>query len=286
MVFYTYFFNTTPRSTSAEWLDNYLIISPDRNTSDTFFRVLHDNRTFEVPPQGPYTFTDLKRVSPSVWTYTISSEQDRAMPSYLNKLLGAAMTATNPTVWNGLIGKIKIIWMGNVNWPPVVQTPWTSWQQLPAQPGDDHDTLSGFSFFVRRRGYSNAYWYCEGGDISLSQQKRSRFVVTIHPGHRETLPIIATDKVKIQWMSPDSNKKSVDIKSDSGTLTVTTGRAKIIRFSSFMRKFSIGYGQSDHTNPYAGCTIRWSSVAAAGESFELCDGIPLEDDGDMSGDEY
>jgi hypothetical protein len=225
---------------------------------------------------------ELNRESSRVWTYDCDDEE---LPYRISILLAG----THPDFYSkvpafrDLLGKIKCVQMHlfpgttNIGWkiPPELHM------------DSDDDCLSGYSFYVRRCGFPDVYWYNNGGIISLSQHKRSRFIVTVHTKLRSPrIPIIARDKVKVQWVDVDSTRRSLDI--SNGFLALGVGKTKLFHFSDFLQRFSIIYNDSsESSNPYMDSKIAWSSESGNNnDGFELCEGVPVGEVGDMSDDEY
>jgi hypothetical protein len=128
------------------------------------------------------------------------------------------------------------------------------------------------------------YWYNDGGVISLSQHKRSRFIVTVQTRHQAPkIPIIAKDKVEVQWVGVDSTR-ALDV--SKGFLALSLGETEVLYFSDFLQRFSIVFSDSAQPgDPYADSKISWSSESGKdNDSFELCDGVPVGELGDM--DDY
>ncbi|KAF7184780.1 hypothetical protein CNMCM7691_006338 [Aspergillus felis] len=283
MPYYAYFWSKKPGGNDLN--NNYLLISPDRNTADTLFRLLDENRSFPVvtaPPPKIVNIKELNRESSRVWTYDCDDDE---LPYRLTKLL----SGTYPDIYSkvpafrDLLGKIKCVQMHL--YPGTTNIGWKIPPELHMD--SDDDCLSGYSFYVRRRGFPDVYWYNNVGIISLSQHKRSRFIVTVHTKLRSPkIPIIARDKVKVQWVDVDSTRRSLDI--SNGFLALDLGKTKLFHFSDFLQRFSIMYNDSsESSNPYVDSKIAWSSESGNNnDGFELCEGVPVGELGDMSEDEY
>jgi hypothetical protein len=99
------------------------------------------------------------------------------------------------------------------------------------------------------------------------------------------IPIIARDKVKVQWVDVDSTRRSLDV--SAGFLDLSLRKTRVFHFSDFLRRFSIVHSSSSHPGePYVGSKVIWSSESGNNnDSFELCEGIPVGELGDM-GDDY
>jgi hypothetical protein len=284
MPYYSYFWLKKTGVTENEF--NYLVASPDKSTADTLFRLLDEYRNLPAVSTPPKTLNikELNRESSRLWTYDCD---DNELPYRLNALLSGNFPdfPTKIPAFRDLLGKIKFVQLYRIN---TVGTNPSGWKMLPEVHMDfDDDCLSGYSFYVRRRGFPDVYWYNNGGIISLSQHKRSRFIVTVHTKLRSPrIPIIARDKVKVQWVDVDSTRRSLDI--SNGFLALGVGKTKLFHFSDFLQRFSIIYNDSsESSNPYMDSKIAWSSESGNNnDGFELCEGVPVGELGDMSDDEY
>ncbi|EQK97703.1 hypothetical protein G6O67_006781 [Ophiocordyceps sinensis] len=239
---------------------NWLVVSPDRNTTDTFFRLLLENRELKLGSKKSTTVTihEIKRESSRFWTIDSS---DRDVGATLHFALSGKNDSSNTaenTVLNDLVGKIKIYWMGgraSQQWKIIGQQ---------ATVDVDNDWLSGYSFFIRRRGFPNSYWHMDKG-ICLSDSKRTRFVVSIRKPTTMApkIPLIASDQITISTIGPGGELEPLKApRSGAGTETR-------FQFGDFLTRFSVD--QAD------GRTIVYTE-AGRGDSFELCEGIPYRYD--------
>jgi hypothetical protein len=237
MAYYSYLWLKKPGV--SENLFNYLVISADRNTADTLFRVLDENRSLVIDSSNVVNIKELNRESSQIWTYDCD---DNELPYRVNRIVSGSYPLEHnqaPSL-RDLVGKVKIVQMSVTN--TVGKDP-TGWKMLPElHLGVDDDRLSGYSFYVRRRGSPDAFWYNDGGVISLSQHKRSRFIVTVQTRHRvPKIPIIAKDKVEVQWVDVDSTR-ALDV--SKGFLALSLGETEVLYFSDFLQRFSIVYSDS------------------------------------------
>ncbi|KAL4925247.1 uncharacterized protein BDV17DRAFT_294643 [Aspergillus undulatus] len=256
----------------------WVVISPNRNTADTLFRILQDNKgkALTVPNVGAETKSltplDIDRLSPKLWVLQIKESPESVA------LLSAAIcphTLHNADpAFAAVSGKMFLYSMGNY--------PDLGAKLLPAACDIDHDYLSGYSFFIRRSGYPNTYWYCCGNLICLSTNKRSRFLVTIadKADDRDHLssktPIVGQDQVVVHWIERDRcSQVGVD---SNEWLTVKSDKSTTFRFSDFQGRFYLGNeGAFDNPDPTRlGTTLDvvcWSAPQVFHDSFELCYGI-------------
>jgi hypothetical protein len=280
MPYYSYLLLKKPDS-GKNWY-NYLVISPDRNTADTLFRALDEHRSLAVDPATTLNLKEFNRESSQIWTYDCDENQ---LPYQVYRFVSGAWPwpeeYSKQAALSDFVGKVTIIQMSMNSRGGDL----SGWKLLPElHLGVDNDCLSGYSFYVRRCGFPDVYWYNDGGVISLSQHKRSRFIVTVQTRHRAPkIPIIAKDKVEVEWVDVDSTR-ALDV--SKGFLVLSLGETEVLYFSDFLQRFSIVYSDSAQPgDPYADSKISWSSESGKNnDSFELCEGVPVGDLGDM--DDY
>ncbi|KAL4790549.1 hypothetical protein BDV19DRAFT_401944 [Aspergillus venezuelensis] len=256
----------------------WVVISPDRNTADTLFRILQDNKgkSLTVPSVeaagASLTPLDIERLSPKLWVLQIKESPDHV--ALLSTAICPHVSQDVDTEFSPVSGKMFLYSMGNY--------PDLGAKLLPAACDIDHDYISGYSFFIRRSGYPNTYWYCCGNLICLSTTKRSRFLVTIADRasdrdhvHSKT-PMVGQDEVIIQWIERDRcSQVGVD---RNEWLTVKSDNTTSFRFSDFEGRFYLGNeGTLDNTDPARLGTsldaVCWSKPRVFQDSFELCYGI-------------
>ncbi|KAL4875109.1 hypothetical protein BJY04DRAFT_232884 [Aspergillus karnatakaensis] len=260
----------------------FIVISPDRNTADTLYRILQSNqgRPLSVPTvsSGATTLTPqgIERLSPKLWVLQVKESPEN---------VGSLGTAICPhtshdadPAFDPVAGKMFLYSMGTY--------PDLGAKLLPGACDVDHDYISGYSFFVRRRGYPNTYWYCCGNLICLSTTKRSRFVISIADGSpaeqaSSHTPMVHQDRVVIEWVDRDTRKRVGVV--DNDWLAVKTTKATEFSFSDFQDRFYLGNeGTLDNPDPSRlGTTLDvvcWSSRELFQDSFELCYGIAPPDD--------
>ncbi|KAL4767907.1 hypothetical protein BDW60DRAFT_226102 [Aspergillus nidulans var. acristatus] len=259
----------------------WVVLSPDRNTADTLFRILQDNigKSLNVPSVGIATTTltpvDIERLAPKLWVLQIKESPENV--AFLGTAICPHTAHDVDPAFDSVSGKMFLYSMGNY--------PDLGAKLLPAASDFDHDYISGHSYFIRRRGYPSTYWYCCGNLICLSTTKRSRFIVRIADEHEagERLPkrpMVNEDQVSIEWIEKVGRKRvGVDA---NEWLTVKAETPKSFRFSDFQGRFYLG-NEGTLDNPDSarvGTTLDvvcWSSEVFQ-DSFELCYGIPPYDD--------
>ncbi|KAL4922114.1 hypothetical protein BDW62DRAFT_217933 [Aspergillus aurantiobrunneus] len=256
----------------------WVVLSPDRNTADTLFRILQANRgkSLIVPTVnvGSTTLTpvDIERLSPKLWVLQIKESPENV--AALGTAICPHTSHDVDAAFDPVSGKMFLYSMGNY--------PDLGAKLLPATCDIDHDYISGYSFFIRRCGYPNTYWYCCGNLICLSTTKRSRFIVTIagnDTGESKT-PIVNEDRVRIQWVDRGGCRNvGVD---DNEWLTVKAKDSTSFHFSDFQGRFYLGNeGTLDNSDPGRPAStldvVCWSAPQAFQDSFEVCYGIPAHD---------
>ncbi|KAL4999789.1 hypothetical protein BDV10DRAFT_193323 [Aspergillus recurvatus] len=259
----------------------WVVLSPDRNTADTLFRILQDNigKSLNVPSVGIATTTltpvDIERLAPKLWVLQIKESPENV--AFLGTAICPHTAHDVDPVFDPVSGKMFLYSMGNY--------PDLGAKLLPAVSDFDHDYISGYSYFVRRRGYPSTYWYCCGNLICLSTTKRSRFTVTIADdygagGSSSIRPMINRDHVSIEWIEKDG-RKQVGVDANEW-LTVKAKNPTSFQFSDFQGRFYLGNeGTLDNPDPErlaATLDVVCWSPGVFQDSFELCYGIPPSGD--------
>ncbi|RHZ58692.1 hypothetical protein CDV55_104333 [Aspergillus turcosus] len=93
---------------------NWLVISPDRNTADTFFCILLENKQLRLglEKQKVVNIHELNRESSRLWTINCDDGDIGATLHFALSGKDEWKNTAKRTVLNDLIGKIKIYWMG------------------------------------------------------------------------------------------------------------------------------------------------------------------------------
>ncbi|KJZ74941.1 hypothetical protein HIM_05672 [Hirsutella minnesotensis 3608] len=233
---------------------NWLVVSPDRNTTDTFFRVLLENEELKLGSQKLtiVKIHEIKRESSRFWTIN-SSDGDvgATLHSALSRKNNSSNTAEN-TVLNDFIGKIKLYWMGgrtSYQWKIIgqqatvdVDSDWLS-GTVSSYADGDFQTPTGIS--TKEYAFLTA---SELGSSSASGSPRA-----------PKIPLIASDHITISTIGPGGELEPLNAPR-SGTGTETR-----FQFGDFLTRFSV-----DHAD---GKTIVYTE-AGRGDSFQLCEGIP------------
>ncbi|KAJ0423347.1 hypothetical protein BJY00DRAFT_310472 [Aspergillus carlsbadensis] len=249
----------------------WIALSPDRNTADTLFRILQDSEGKELKLPGASSGgttmspVGVERLSPKLWV--LQAREGAQLLAALSDALAPQSTGDQDSILASVTGKIFLYPLQqNLN------------PGAALQPCDnEHDYISGHSFFIRRCGYPNTYWYCCGNLVCLSSTKRSRFCMSIAQGTRSTdTPLVDQDEVVVEWVDNHERKRVVVESND--WLTVAAHGSRTFRFSDFSRRFYLGNeGTGDNPDPSRlGTTLDvvcWSPKHAFQDSFELCYGV-------------
>jgi hypothetical protein len=237
---------------------NWLVTSTDRNTADTFFRVLLENKELKLGTKKDRVIKihELTRQSSRLWSIDCDDGDVGATLHFALSGKNDASNTAEDTVLHDLVGKIKIYWMGGragLQWRVIAQQ---------TAVNVDDDWLSGYSFFIRRRGYPNSYWYHDANGTWLSNDKRTRLVVSITGAQvmAAKIPLIASDKIVISTIGPGGELQPIKIRK-SGSWT----EERTFSFGDFLTSFSVDDGDKKRIV---------ISEPGRGDSFELCEGIP------------
>ncbi|KAL2807950.1 hypothetical protein BJX63DRAFT_55904 [Aspergillus granulosus] len=275
MVYMHYIASKPAESGSGVSHATWIAISPDRNTADTLFRILQDcqGKPLQLPGAGSggaiMTPVGVERLSPQLWV--LQAEEGAQLIASLSDALAPHAHGMGPGSLDSALSSVA----GKIFIYPLEQhlNPGAALQ--PCE--NEHDYLSGHSFFIRRCGYPNTFWYCCGNLICLSTTKRSRFCVSIAQRTSSTnTPLVDQDEVAIEWVDCHERKRVVVENND--WLTVKANGSRTFRFSDFQRRFYLGNeGTGDNPDPLRlGATLDavcWSSKHAFQDSFELCYGV-------------
>lgn len=149
-----------------------LIITPDRETSDSLFRIIQDDPS-GVNPQGP--FKHVHRISAQMWSWAAKDSTNNS-PDHLAKLI-LAINNKKAVMTNDHSGNPLKRLQGRV----ILQT-LPSWDSQTLTPVIPHvemaDHISGNLFCIRNKRSPEKYWAKPPGDyhwIRLSSIIRTRF---------------------------------------------------------------------------------------------------------------
>jgi len=268
MVYMHYIASKPAESRGGASHSTWIAISPDRNTADSLFRILQDSqgKPLKLPGASSGGTTMTPTLSPQLWV--LQADEGAQLIALLSDALAPNSSSGDlDSALSSVAGKIFIYPLEqNLNPGAALQ---------PCE--NEHDYLSGHSFFIRRSGYPNTYWYCCGNLICLSTTKRSRFCVSIAQGTSSTnTPLVDQDEVIVEWVDCHERKRVVVESND--WLAVKANGSRTFQFSDFRRRFYLGNeGTGDNPDPFRlGTTLDvvcWSSKPAFLDSFDLCYGV-------------
>ncbi|KAJ5088570.1 hypothetical protein N7456_012186 [Penicillium angulare] len=288
MVHYTYVtYQSTLDGNMGEYF-NWVMVTPDRDTANTYFRALQQYQTVSSSdvngnPGAKYSFTSVDRFGPQFWTYDSDSGENFHLTA--RALCGnPKMKQVNPD-FADVFGKIRVYWIG-----AYADGRFRTFFPGNDGPGgqDDHDQLSGDSFFVKRRGF-NDYWYLSPGSstVVLDSTRRSRFIFTVLLKSSETaypkMPITDADQVKIEVIV-SGVRIPIGTTSDNYLVAGTGLSQHTFTFRDLKTRFSLNDGSLKHPN---GTTddvsiVTWADTDSLGsaDSFEIIDGTSLTESSD------
>lgn len=283
MVYYTY---VTYQSTGDIWMGeyfNWVMVTPDRNTANAYFRALQETQTVTQSDVNgnlgaKLNFTSLDRHGSQFWTYDSASGENFHLAA--RALCGnPKMKQVNPD-FASVFGKIRVYWIGAYADGRFR----TFYPQNDGIGGaDDGDVLSGYSFFVRRRGM-NDYWYlASSGHVIVDGSRRSRFIVTVLHKSEQTkypkMPITDDDEVRIEVLERGI-RIPVGLKSGNELVAGTNLSHQKFTFRDLKSRFSLSPGTIQHIDgdKERVSTVTWTETESLGsaDSFEVVDGTDFD----------
>ncbi|KAB8229000.1 uncharacterized protein BDW43DRAFT_315336 [Aspergillus alliaceus] len=283
MVHYTYVtYQSTGDGNLGEYF-NWVMVTPDRNTANTYFRALQQFQTVidsdvNGNPGAKRTFTSVDRYNSQFWTYDSDNGENFHLAA--RALCGnPKMKQVNPD-FSSVFGKIRVYWIG-------AYADGRFRTFFPHDDGaggaDDGDMLSGYSFFVKRRGIHDYWCLASSGYVILASSRRSRFIFTIlqKSGQKmyPKMPITDDDEVKIEVL--DQGLRIPIGVNSSNQLVVGAGLShQRFTFHDLKARFSLSQGRTQHANGDESLSIvTWTSTESLGsaDSFEIIDGINLNE---------
>ncbi|KAF7586088.1 hypothetical protein BBP40_009596 [Aspergillus hancockii] len=263
MAYYTYVYYESDHDSRFGEYFNWLLVAPDQNIANILYRILLEKRSFwRVAPKVERTFTNIGRMSSNVWTYDSTDGEDF-------HYLGQALSGRPDTVmlnpdYKRVIGKVRVYWLGRYHERGL--------KMLPEIRSIDDDLLSGYSFFVRRRGASDASWFYERKDGTIRPSSglwRSRFIITVRKANVDSkLPMVDDDEVMIEVVASSVSTKRLRLGVlDGGTLSVNA-EPTWFKFRDFRSNFYTKWGDP--------LTVAWAENPGRAESYELSDGVEVD----------
>ncbi|KAJ5152114.1 hypothetical protein N7492_010409 [Penicillium capsulatum] len=280
MVYYTY---VTYQSTSDVHMGeyfNWVMVTPDQNTANTYFRALQETQTVTQSDVNgtlgaKLTFTSVDRHGPQFWSYDSSSGENFHLAA--RALCGnPKMKQVNPD-FASVFGKIRVYWIGAYADGRFR----TFFPQDGGAGADDGDVLSGHSFFVKRRGMNDWWYLASSGNVIVDSSRRSRFIFTVLRkfGHTKypKMPITDDDEVRVEVVE-GGIRIPVGLKSDNELVAGTNCTHQKFTFGDLKSRFSLMPGILRHLNDEKREEVNfvtWTKTESLGgaDSFEVVEGI-------------
>lgn len=269
MPFYTYAYWRGGQTPSNSYDHRYLLITPNRETADTFYRGIQEAAPMQF---HGHTITRVDRLSPQVWTFSgLYGHAIRDLIRYINdgNVLLQGIQYLKDTR-----GKINSELMAYDE----MRGPWPIISDLGLRDHVDKGTC-----FIRNKYAVDQFWFCEPPkkgendpvkeQIQLSTTNRSRFSIEFSEKPKQDgLVILSSDKVKLKLLHGGS---SVPITIQSGYLFAsdTTGSKQSFRFDLFDGGFQIKRvdPKGEKNSFEAPClTSDEETNTGAGQVWELC----------------
>ncbi|RAQ52160.1 hypothetical protein AFGD_006340 [Aspergillus flavus] len=260
MPFYTLAVNYDPTSSSSNLgslgvhKTRTLIITPDRETSDSLFRIIQDNPS-GVNPQAP--FKHVQRISPQMWSWTAQDNNNNSKDQLAKLIL--AINNKTAVITNDRSGNPLKRLQGRVTLHALPD--WDSQTLTPIIPNiETADYISGNLFCIRNKRSPDKYWAKPPGDyhwIRLSSIIRTRFRIRA-VGKPDGTVMIPDDHVEISVVRLDENNNEQEFplgyQDFSGRLAEVAKEQRIrIWFESFLAGgISLDYRGSENETNNAG----------------------------------
>lgn len=211
------------------------------------------------------------------WTY------DCANGEYFHEAARALcgnpkMKQVNPE-FASVFGKIRVYWIGAYRSGRFRTF-------IPQNDGfggaDDSDVLSGYSFFVKRRGINDWWYLASSGNVIVDGSRRSRFIITMLQKSGQTnypkMPITDDDEVRIEVLERGI-RIPVGLKSDNELVAGTNLSHQKFTFRDLRSRFSLSPGTIQHVDGDRErvSIVTWTKMESLGgaDSFEVVDGSEL-----------
>ena len=211
--------------------NQYIIITPDRETSDLFFRVIQDN----LKLANNCEFRGVRRLSPQMWTWYGSSNVWELWYAVQHINKGTAKSK-NPEHLKKLQGKVFVRFYKNS---------YSEYLIYPPIPHVDHikDHISGDVFCIRNKLSPERYWVKTGttssgpgvGNIITWTSVRSKFRIQLAEGHHEGKLMVEDDHVKISLVL-DGENYPIRLKDEKpkGALDTSGGKELVCKFGDLL----------------------------------------------------
>lgn len=238
----------------------YMVITPDRATSDQFYRGIQEQVVFR---QGNVEVRP-RRLSANMWTWDATADDDlRELVDRLNSG-GPSDIVLGNDHFKGLRGKVYLQQCGNYG---SVQFPYL-------QQYDLADNISGATFFIRNKYAPKEFWHMDGGRVVISTKRRSKFrIETPNKEHIKDLVMVDYDQVTLSHVR-GGNQKPISVDQD-GYLTTGRGSKRAFEFGCFKGAFETVHRKLDEAKDEKAYypVLSWGESLPeerTGDIWELC----------------
>ncbi|KAJ5808387.1 hypothetical protein N7474_009656 [Penicillium riverlandense] len=208
-----------------------IVITPDRETSDLFFRFIQDNRKLA----GDCVFHEVRRLSPQMWTWH-GNPEDWALWNATYHINKGTAEGKNQEHLKKLRGKVFLRHYGKADHVQL---------SFPPIPHIDHikDHISGDVFFIRNKLSPERYWVKDGttgegpgvGNVITWTTARSKFRIQLAMGHQVGRLMVEDDDVKMSLVL-DGQDYPLQLKDakPKGALDTSGGKDLVCKFGDLL----------------------------------------------------
>lgn len=244
--------------------NRFIIITPDRATSDLVFRVIQDNPRSLT---SRVSFQEVRRISPQMWSWSAPGHNDYTALEHTIVDINRGKVNCDQKHLEKLRGKVTLDYIGD----------WT--KPLPIIPHlDAADHISGNHFCIRNKRAPTQFWaypwVSEGKPVTVSTARRAKFRIRAIDGsvrNGETL-MVDTDMVSLELVFPDRGGTSywpvtLD-KTDGVLIPQRSGSSDTFTLGSlFLGGFSVDFFPKNLDKLYP---FKIRDESERGELWELC----------------
>lgn len=248
----------------------FLVITPDRNTSDLLFRVIQDN------PRGlteRVSYDEIRRLSPQMWSWSATGHDDHTgiQQTIVDINRGMARPKDNRSKEHleKLRGKVTFQYVGD----------WTeNFFIIPHLDMPDH--ISGHHFCIRSKRVPSQFWHYphanahQTKNVTLSTTERAIFKISAEGARDKETLIVDTDKVQLDLVVVENGSTQyVPVGVDPNGLLIAPPRGEVKRSFTlgtlFRGAFVVGFFESDRSKLFPRM-VNNNDVFEGGERWELC----------------
>ncbi|KAL4916350.1 hypothetical protein BDW62DRAFT_202855 [Aspergillus aurantiobrunneus] len=263
MPFYNLVYNYDPSEKEHGYYRQALVVCPDRETSDLFFRFIQDQMQISEKAH----FKSLRHLSPQMWTWAGSQNAFEVHHACEAVNLGTAKGKREHL--EKLQGRVFVCNLSNENTDTIGPAILPRFEDLA-------DQVSGNVFCIRNKRAPDRYWL--KADVSEnnpgkkplqpSNDQRSRFKIEISSQHQAGTLMVDDDDVKM-FLVHDGVDYPI-MASKDGRLTTNEGdKPLVFRFGRLLNGgFLSDYGPDNQK--YIWYTPGDEKTALSGEIWELC----------------